>query len=383
MKNILFPKSRYLSIKPKESLDIYHSQNNNDYTIKKSLIRNTLRDDINSIDLSSAYENINVMLSNCLESIQAEEKVNKTIVNPLYKGINNLLKKSRISSNKDEKDKSISSNSITLLKSSEDNILSNLNKEPKKKFGNSKIIKSKLKKSISVNYNNNNLKTKLGSLLHKNNTSLFSPKRFNNKQKPNFIISENDFDSHLNKEKNFQKFDKISAISKNESQISKISLKIPKIYQNGKSLSKTLIVRNDIIKKEKNGNKIEKRNSIKVRRGSNISVGKQLNKMQKKKIRSRSILLPTNSFKNIFEKSIKRNSAFIEKEKANKFESTILENLKILSLKEIGNNLKKTISGFDFNKLKKELHDLENNEISEAINSLNHYYFKNNLIIYY
>ena len=209
MKNILFPKSRYLSIKPKKSLDIYHSQNNNDYSIKKSLIRNTLRDDINSIDLSSAYENINVMLSNCLESIQAEEKVNKTIVNPLYKGINNLLKKSRISSNTDAKDKSISSNSITLLKSSEDNILSNLNKEPKKKFGNSKIIKSKLKKSISVNYNNNNLKTKLGSLLHKNNTSLFSPKRFNNKQKPNFIINENDFDSHLNKEKNFQKFDKI------------------------------------------------------------------------------------------------------------------------------------------------------------------------------
>ena len=143
MKNILFPKSRYLSIKPKESLDIYHSQNNNDYSIKKSLIRNTLRDDINSIDLSSAYENINVMLSNCLESIQAEEKENKTIVNPLYKGINNLLKKSRISSNIDAKDKSISSNSITLLKSSEDNILSNLNKEPKKKFVNSKIIKNK------------------------------------------------------------------------------------------------------------------------------------------------------------------------------------------------------------------------------------------------
>ena len=130
MKNILFPKSRYLSIKPKESLDIYHSQNNNDYSIKKSLIRNTLRDDINSIDLSSAYENINVMLSNCLESIQAEEKENKTIENPLYKGINNLLKKSRISSNIDAKDKSISlSNSNILLKSSEENILSNLNKE--------------------------------------------------------------------------------------------------------------------------------------------------------------------------------------------------------------------------------------------------------------
>ena len=369
MKNILFPKSRYLSIKPKESLDIYHSQKNNDYSIKKSLIRNTLRDDINSIDLSSAYENINVMLSNCLESIQAEEKENKTNVNPLYKGINNLLKKSRISSNIDAKDKSISlSNSNILLKSSEENILSNLNKESKRKLRNSKIIKKKLKKSISVNYNNSNLKSKLGSLLHKNCTSLFSPKKINNKHKPNFIINENDFDSHLNKEKNFQKFDKISAISKNESQLSKISLKTPKICQNGKSSSKTLILRDDIIKKEKNGNKNEKGHSIKVTKESKISVGKQLNKIPKKKIRkSRSILLPKNSFKNIFEKSIKRNSVFIEEEKANKFASTISENLKILSLKEIGNNLKKTISGIDINKLKKELHDLENNEISEAI----------------
>ena len=134
MKNILFPNSRYLSIKPKKSIDIYHNQRNNDYSFKKSIIRNTLRDDINSIDLSSAYENINAMLSNCLESIKAEEKVNKTIVNPLYKGINNLLKKSRISSNFDSKDKSVSlSNSITLLKSSEENILNRLNKEPKKK----------------------------------------------------------------------------------------------------------------------------------------------------------------------------------------------------------------------------------------------------------
>ena len=212
MKNILFPKSKYLSLKPKKSLDIIHSQNNNDYPTKKSIIKNTIKEDINSIDLSSAYENINVMLSNCLESIQAEENDNKTNVNPLCKGINNLLKKSRISSNLDFKDKSISlSNSITLLKPSEDNILSNLNKESKKKFGNSKINKNKLKKSISVNYNNSNLKSKLGSLLHKNNVSLFSPKK-NNKQKPNFYMNENEFDSHLNKEKIFHKFDKLSSI---------------------------------------------------------------------------------------------------------------------------------------------------------------------------
>jgi len=375
MKNILFPSSKYLSLKPKKSIDIYHSQNNNDYSIKKSIIRNTKKEDINSIDLSSAYENINAMLSNCLESIQAEDKANKTIVNPLYKGINNLLKKSRISSNIDARDKSISlSNSITLLKSSEENILSNLNKESKKKLGNSKIIKSKLKKSISVNYANSNLKSKLGSLLHKNTASLFSPKKNNNnRQKPNFNINENEFDSHLNKEKIFHKFDKLSAISKNESQISKISkisIKSPAVYQKGKNTSKTLIVSDDIIKKEKNGNKNYKRNSLKLRRESKISVGKQLDKLPKKKNRSRSILLPTNSFKNIFEKNIKRNSLLIEKKNSIDLTSTISDNLKILSLKEIGNNLKKTISGFDINKLKKELHDLENNEISEAIKNL-------------
>ena len=370
MKNILFPNSRYLSIKPKKSIDIYHSQNNNDYPIKKSIIRNTLRDDINSIDLSSAYENINAMLSNCLESIQAEEKANKTIVKPLYKGINNLLKKSRISSNIDPKDKSMSlSNSITLLKSSEENILSKLNKESKKKLGNSKIIKSKLKKSISVNYNNSKLKSRLGSLLHKNTTSLFSPKKNSNKQKQNFFMNENEFDSHLNKEKIFPKFDKISAISKNESQISRISIKTPKIYQKGNnSTSKTLVISDDIIEKEKNGNKNDKSHSI--RRESKISVGKQINKLPKKKNRSRSILLPTNSFKNIFEKGIRKNSVFLEKKKSNDLDCTNSDNLKILSLKEIGQNLRKTITGFDINKLKKELHDLETNEISEAIKNL-------------
>ena len=220
-----------------------------------------------------------------------------------------------------------------------------------------------------MNYNNSKLKSRLGSLLHKNTTSLFSPKKNNNKQKQNFFMNENEFDSHLNKEKIFPKFDKISAISKNESQISRISIKTPKIYQKGNnSTSKTLVISDDIIEKEKNGNKNDKSHSI--RRESKISVGKQINKLPKKKNRSRSILLPTNSFKNIFEKGIRKNSVFLEKKKSNDLDCTNSDNLKILSLKEIGQNLRKTITGFDINKLKKELHDLETNEISEAIKNL-------------
>ena len=44
--------------------------------------------------------------------------------------------------------------------------------------------------------------------------------------------------------------------------------------------------------------------------------------------------------------------------------------MKILTLKEISNNLQRTIIGFDFEKLKKELYDYENHEYTEIINNL-------------
>ena len=89
-----------------------------------------------------------------------------------------------------------------------------------------------------------------------------------------------------------------------------MSIKTPKIYQKSQNTSKTLNVNDDTIKKEKNGNKNEKGFNIKDKRNSKISVGKQQSKLPKKKNRSRSILLPNNSFKNIFEKNIKKKQHF-------------------------------------------------------------------------
>ena len=44
--------------------------------------------------------------------------------------------------------------------------------------------------------------------------------------------------------------------------------------------------------------------------------------------------------------------------------------MKILNLKQIGNNIRKTIIGFNLKELKKELYDFENNECTDIINKL-------------
>ena len=439
MKNIIFKtksekrnsiKSKRLDLNINPNNKKYKNIFNNFFSSNKKSENNTIHKDDNSIELSSAYKNINLMLSNCLESIRAEDIEPDKHKSPFFKDLKGLLKKSdnrlEIIKNKNSfgaginLNKSYSlSNSNILMKTSEENILNNLNIEPLSKNTTNKVQNFNLKKTLSVNSNynsNSNLKSKVSSLLNKN--SLFSPKRTNTKKKQYLKVNkkkkENDF--NINKDKLLSKFDKsvnrtkssmnlikksvefnniiISSSSGNGNSISPKSLKnVNRITK--KNLSKkNLSIFNKINKSESKSNsnndmqsKNEKqsnyKNSSKKLRKilSNYSsaktfknfsdIGDTKSSMISKngkldKNKSNSIVLKKNNFMNLFEQNLKKSTII----KNNKFKNSATDSLKILTLKEIGKNVKKTISEFDINKMKKELYDLENNEISEAIKNL-------------
>ena len=164
---------------------------NNNFDIfptKKKSSRSNNNDD-NSIKIDNAYKNINLMLSSCLETIRAEDK-EENIQNPFFKGV---LRKSEKNSNfrstlkeKANLNKSLSlSNSNILMKTSDDNILNNLNVEKEEKNA-LRLNKKKVTKSISLKSNHNVVsKSKLSLLLNKNTMSLFSPKRSQTKMQQN------------------------------------------------------------------------------------------------------------------------------------------------------------------------------------------------------
>ena len=369
----------------------------------------------NSVKLSCAYKNINLMLSNCLESIRAEEKENETIKKPLFKDIKlNLLKKRKDGDiDNGNVNKSFSLSNSNILLTTEENFLNNLNNEKKNI---SKINNKKFEKSISVK--SSNLNSKLSSLLSKNNNiSLFSPKRTITKNKKNIVINhkkiENKYD--LNNEKILSKLEKKNYSStkiqkvkkKNEKEYNNIFLSsnimsnydissksIKKIYKKSKNSlnsyknnkynkSKTFVISiNDDEPKNKanslNETKLSKKffkylslqnlsknsqiNEDNIKSFYNSKISQKNNRINK---RPSTIIVTSKTFQNILNQSNQKNSF-----KNNKFRNTENEHLKILTLKEIGKNLKKSIIEYNLEKIKKELYDFENNEFSEMLNNL-------------
>ena len=391
---------KYLSIKPQTVLDLSSKKKNRDFSIKRKKISNKNNKDEDE-ELSSAYKNINLIISNCLESIKAEEKKEKTIIKPYKKDINYLIKKTDKSSLSNVGDKDSSnlknlnntislSNSNIVLKHSNKNILNDLNYEPERKFTKTKIVKSNIKKTISMNYNNTSLKNKLGNLLHKNSISLFAPKRSFTKQKHlNFNKNkiEKEYKLDLSKEKNSivsSKFEKSilnsNLMSPKALKISNISRKSKRGINNNERYIKEktfFISKNNLIKKEKNQKK-SKRNSFcsqtKVsHKNSNIesnAKNSQISKStpSKKRKRSKSILLTTNIGDNIIVENTKRNSLYNKNNKI--IQRSSKDNLKILTLKEIEKNVRRTIIEFDREKIKKQLSELEKNNYSETIKNM-------------
>ena len=150
MKNILFSDKTETNNSIKNNLFDFNFKSkskkyNNNFDIfpsKKKSSRSNNNNDDNPIKLDNAYKNINLMLSSCLESIQSEDK-EENIQNPFFKGV---LRKSEKNSNfrstlkdnlkeKANLNKSLSlSNSNILMKTSDDNILNNLNVDKEKKM---------------------------------------------------------------------------------------------------------------------------------------------------------------------------------------------------------------------------------------------------------
>ena len=99
MKRILFPDKHESNPTKTKILDLNfnikgNKYNNisNEYIPNKKSERSNINNDDSSIKLTNAYKNINLMLSNCLEIIKAEEK-EETHTNFVNNDINVLLKK--------------------------------------------------------------------------------------------------------------------------------------------------------------------------------------------------------------------------------------------------------------------------------------------------
>ena len=383
------------SIKPKTVLDSSLKKKNKEIYIKKGINFNKNNKEQEQ-ELSFAYKNINLILSNCLETIKAEEKKEEqSIINPLFKNTNNLIKNNEMNSISKNIDKNSSilnnlndnlslSNSNIILKHSEKNILNNLNFEPQKKFNKTKTVKSNIKKTISMNNNNSNFKNNIGNLILKNTLSLFAPRRSITKQQySNFKKNEYIFD--LNK--NSVISNKIENTSINENLLSPGSIKksnINKKFRRGLIdnenyyKSKTFFVcDNNLINKEKSTKKKKRKLYYSKTKASNKnsditinSKNSQISKstLNKKRKRSKSIFLTSNNFNNIFEQNSKKNSLFYKNGK-NK-QTTTKDNLKFLSLKEIEKNIRKTIIDYEREKIKQQKSELEKNNHSETIKNL-------------
>ena len=451
MKNILFPK--YENSKRASILDLnYKPKNrkyniyNNDYFVPKKSARSNIIKGDDSEQLSSSYNNINLMISNCLETIRAQNnEIENNNNNSFYKDINAFFKKKEknynfknaygdISKQIKNLNKSLSlSNSNLMLKSSEENILNNLNKDKtfkgssnifssnlnkdKTQKGSSNIFSSNYKKAISIR-STKNRNSKVGLSISNNNSnynnyngSCFSPKRNNNKNKNFFFPKKKEFD--LIKEKSEKK-------NKSSSKMPNVQLKDGKEYSN--------ILFNYIYKNNNNGDILTPKNkkslksskkSFNSKKSKSISISsikksiqrkaKSIDKISFKKMKLSSKYLSlknTSNFKDIAKETIRKariskisknagNSRNFFKKSfsiftspknfGNKFEepnrmnsnikSSILQNndskyMKILTLKEIEDNIRNTIILFDYKELKKELDDFEKNSCTEIINKL-------------
>ena len=400
MKNILFSdktetnnsiKNNLLDFNFKSKSKKYNT-NLDIFPSKKKSSRSNNNNDDNSIKLDNAYKNINLMLSSCLESIQAEDK-EENIQNHFFKGVlrkneKNSNFRSTFKDNLKEKanlNKSLSlSNSNILMKSSDDNILNNLNVEKEKKNA-LRLNKKKVAKSISLKSNHNVVsKSKLSLLLNKNTMSLFSPKRSQTKMQQNqqkyYSFSQKKQDFDFNRDKIMMKLEnkKNRSTSKmlivknrekdeKEKEISKFN-KSKTLILSGRNLTDKYQLSND--KKSSKKLKLSDhfsslKNVSKYSIISELDKNSLLNKNRKKLFgrRSNTIILPTKTIQNLIKSprksKLKNSIKYNEKEK-----------LTILTLNEIENKIKKTIIDFDLEKLKKDLYDFENNQFSEIINNL-------------
>lgn len=388
----------------------------------KEKSRSKNEDNEDSENISNAFKNINNLLSNCIESIRVKEKDIETINSPTFKNVSRVIKKN-MSSKKVfkfhantkktfnlNKSNSLSSSNNLLIKNSDKNLLQSLNIDYESKKKNSslkkgsptKIKKTKTNKSeksiipektsilsknntiVSSKFKNSkvkfllgkkkdeNLKLKNTTKLEKSNTLLSIGKEMKKKSTfhSNFSFKSSKSVKAKNRNNefhcikfNFNNIDNFSpkSIKINKSKRNKKVKFQEKKFIRRKNRLKTFGYLSNIFKNEINS---EKRTSKDLNgHSSKKNIVERNNSM--KYMRPNTMVVSNKKGENIIDMYINKKSA-----KNNKVMKSSKKSMKILTLEQIGKNVKQTLIGQNFTNIKKELYELENNDISEAIKNL-------------
>ena len=433
---MLFPKKKLSNTEYDFNSKIYKNNTKKNEKNKKEKNEN--------LSLSSAYKNINLLLTNCLESIRNEENNDETINSPILKSVSGLIRRKHISPRKINKmfkntiskkpfalskSNSLSNSNTVLIKSSEDNYIKSLNidNEPQKKS-----IFHKNTSSLKINKKKTNISQKSYHINQSNldeKSGLKSPKKINSKS-TKFLFSQNKDDGQTyNKINTIKGGDKKQPSLFNMKELKKIFTIHTKNTNASLKTNKTILPRNNKSNKKidflcdnlKYSSNVEvySPKSIKMKntkKNKKVTFHAQKFKRRKNKLntleylsnkynqvfgyektktekgrhsskksvlsedknnlnnsiknnnelkRPKTVIIPTKIYDNILGNYVKKKSTKNFRPLKNSKKS-----LKILTLEQIGENVKQSLIGFNLSEVKKELYNLENNDISEAIKNL-------------
>ena len=195
----------------------------------------------------------------------------------------------------------------------------------------------------------------------KKNSTLIS-KRSNISYKTNKTIK----DKHLRNNKNYEFFNNIESYSPKSIKTNRLkkNRKISQKFKRRLKKLKTFGFLSNSKDNELNNDKLSAKNVVghqsKKDALSETKISNPLTKINSIK-RPNTTIISSKEGKNILDGYIKKKGT---KKKTSK------KNLKILTLEEIGKNVRDSLVGFNFTEIKKQMYDLENNDISEAIKNL-------------
>ena len=396
-------------------------------------INNLLSNCIESIRVNEKdIETINSpVLKNVSSIIKKNKNVSS---NKLNKIIKNTFKSNTKKSFNLNKSNSLSNSNNNLMKSSEDNLMKTLNNEndikkkniSRKKTSPLHINKAQTNKTIkpnSLNLKNYIITDDKLNEFKKNNTILLSNLKVKNSKSGKFLFGQRD--SQFYKKKNTVKLEKKNVpfttkdINKNLTLHSKktnisnqtnqtIKAKVYKNFKNNEINGISMNFNSNIetyspksikINKSKKNKKVTFQEKKIKRRKNRLKtfeffpkefkneLAHEIIKLKKAKLHSTHNIIKlkdTNSEQSKRKKSLKRPNTtilnrnesifdnYVKKStnKSNKVIKTSKKNMKILTIEQIGKNVKQSLIGFNLTEVKKELYDLEFNDIAEEIKKL-------------
>ena len=331
------------------------------FSPKKKNSRNLFSDILK--DIFNANNNINSILSKNLKSIYNE---NKDIVgknNCLYDNVNSLIRKNR-NSNKFyyHQALNIQNNSKNNKETNESN---NLFFPNKKKFQNTAIINSKnLLKKEDITRNSIKKTIDIGKKIDLFSLNKQPNKKENKKNKNGLNFNLDKFECKTpNNRIPRKKFGFFPNNKRKSSLLNNFNfnLKKPKIKYECETPKQKNNMFNKLLFKDKDNALKDNKEKIMLKSNKEAK-NKESNKINRRRFSAN--IITTSTISSLQSNSImtgSRHSSFIESPK---------HNMMIPTLKEINCTIKNSYIAKNMGKIKKELDDFENNEISEIINNL-------------